>query len=113
MRAPDGAVRHRRAPGRGEELARYSLRRLGTDHVDIYRLGRLDPPVLIEETVGAIGEMVQAGFVRHVGLSEVGAATVRRAHAVHPIGDLQIEYCCLARASRPRSCRPVASSASA
>jgi len=75
----------------------YTLRRLGTDHVDIYRPGRLDPATPIEETVGAIAELVQAGHVRHVGLSEVGADTLRRAHAVHPIADLQIEYSLLSR----------------
>ncbi|MDW5325215.1 aldo/keto reductase [Plantactinospora sp. KLBMP9567] len=76
----------------------YSLTRLGTDHVDIYRPARLDPAVPIEETVGAIKEMIDAGYVRHVGLSEVDAATIRRAHAVHPIADLQIEYSLLSRA---------------
>ena len=98
MRAPDGAVVgvDGRPPAVKNSLA-YSLRRLGTDHVDVYRLGRLDPSVPIEETVGAIAEMVQAGFVRLIGLSEVGAATVRRAHAVHTIGDLQIEYSLLSR----------------
>ena len=75
----------------------YTLRRLGTDFVDIYRPGRLDPSVPIEETVGAIAEMVKAGHVRYVGLSEVGAETLRRAHAVHPISDLQIEYSLLSR----------------
>ncbi|MGX4736156.1 aldo/keto reductase [Kitasatospora griseola] len=75
----------------------YSLRRLGTDHIDIYRPARLDPAVPIEETVGAIAELVQAGLVRHIGLSEVGAETLRRAHAVHPIADLQIEYSLLSR----------------
>ncbi len=70
----------------------YSLRRLGTDYIDIYRPARVDPNVPIEETVGAIAEMVTAGYVRHVGLSEVGAETIRRAHATHPISDLQIEY---------------------
>ena len=75
----------------------YSLRRLGTDHIDIYRPARVDPDVPIEETVGAIGEMVEAGYVRHVGLSEVGADTIRRAAAVHPISDLQIEYSLLSR----------------
>jgi aryl-alcohol dehydrogenase-like predicted oxidoreductase len=75
----------------------YTLRRLGTDHVDIYRLGRFNPEVPIEETVGAIGEMVEAGHVRHVGLSEVGAETIRRANADHPISDLQIEYSLLSR----------------
>lgn len=75
----------------------YTLRRLGTDHVDVYRLGRLDPAVPIEETVGAIADEVKAGRVRHVGLSEAGAETVRRAAAVHPIVDLQIEYSLLSR----------------
>ena len=98
MRAPDGAVVGIDGrPAAVKNSLAYSLRRLGTDHVDVYRLGRLDPSVPIEETVGAIAEMVQAGFVRHIGLSEVGAATVRRAHAVHPIGDLQIEYSLLSR----------------
>jgi aryl-alcohol dehydrogenase-like predicted oxidoreductase len=76
----------------------YSLNRLGTDYIDIYRPARLDPAVPIEETVGAIKEMVDAGYVRHIGLSEVDAATIRRAHAVHPIADLQIEYSLLSRA---------------
>ncbi len=75
----------------------YSLRRLGTDHIDVYRPARLDPNVPIEETVGAIAEQVEAGFVRRIGLSEVGAETIRRAAAVHPIGDLQIEYSLISR----------------
>jgi aryl-alcohol dehydrogenase-like predicted oxidoreductase len=75
----------------------YTLQRLGTDHVDIYRLGRVDPDVPIEETVGAIAEMIDAGWVRHVGLSEAGTETVRRAHATHPVADLQIEYSLLSR----------------
>jgi aryl-alcohol dehydrogenase-like predicted oxidoreductase len=75
----------------------YSLRRLGTDHIDIYRLGRYNPEVPIEETVGAIAEMVEAGYVRHVGLSEVGPETIRRAQATHPISDLQIEYSLISR----------------
>jgi aryl-alcohol dehydrogenase-like predicted oxidoreductase len=75
----------------------YSLRRLGTDYIDIYRLGRVDPAVPIEETVGAIAEMIEAGYVRHVGLSEAGAETVRRAHAAHPVADLQIEYSLISR----------------
>ncbi|MEU3054719.1 aldo/keto reductase [Streptomyces griseus] len=76
----------------------YSLTRLGTDHIDVYRPARLDPAVPIEETVGAIKEMIDAGYVRHIGLSEVDAATIRRAHAVHPIADLQIEYSLISRA---------------
>ncbi len=70
----------------------YSLRRLGVDYIDIYRPARLDPAVPIEDTVGTVGDLIKAGYVRHVGLSEVGAATLRRARAVHPICDLQIEY---------------------
>ena len=80
----------------------YTLRRLGTDHVDIYRLGRTDPNVPIEETVGAIAEMIKAGYVRHVGLSEAGVDTIRRAAAVHPISDLQIEYSLLSRGIEER-----------
>ncbi|MDQ1042561.1 aldo/keto reductase [Streptomyces sp. V4I2] len=76
----------------------YSLTRLGTDHIDIYRPARLDPAIPIEETVGAIKDMIDAGYVRHLGLSEVDAATVRRAHAVHPVADLQIEYSLISRA---------------
>ena len=75
----------------------YSLQRLGLDHIDIYRPARLDPQVPIEETVGAIADMVKAGHVRHIGLSEVGAATMWRAAAVHPICDLQIEYSLISR----------------
>ncbi|WP_106349358.1 aldo/keto reductase [Antricoccus suffuscus] len=75
----------------------YTLTRLGVDHVDIYRPGRLDPDVPIEETVGAIAAQVQRGYVRHIGLSEVGSETIRRAAAVHPISDLQIEYSLLSR----------------
>ena len=79
----------------------YTLNRLQTDHVDIYRPARLDHSVPIEETVGAIAEMVQAGYVRHIGLSEVGAETLRRAAAAHPIADLQIEYSLISRGIEP------------
>ena len=75
----------------------YSLQRLGLEYIDIYRPARLDPHVPIEDTVGAIVEMVKAGYVRHVGLSEIGAETLRRAAAVHPIADLQIEYSLISR----------------
>src|SRR3954447_19622083 len=75
----------------------YTLNRLGTDHVDVYRPARLDPNVPIEETIGAIAEEIAAGRVRHIGLSEVGADTIRRAAAVHPIADLQIEYSLISR----------------
>jgi aryl-alcohol dehydrogenase-like predicted oxidoreductase len=80
----------------------YSLQRLGTDYVDIYRPARLDPDVPIEETVGAIAEMVDAGYVRAIGLSEVGPETIRRAAAVHPIVDLQIEYSLMSRGIESR-----------
>src|SRR5262245_29649127 len=75
----------------------YSLRRLGTDYIDIYRPSRLDPAVPIEDTIGTIADMVKAGYVRRIGLSEVGADTIRRANAVHPISDLQIEYSLISR----------------
>ena len=75
----------------------YSLQRLGVEHIDIYRPARLDPNVPIEDTVGALAELVQAGYIKHIGLSEVGSDTLRRAHAVHPIADLQIEYSLISR----------------
>jgi aryl-alcohol dehydrogenase-like predicted oxidoreductase len=75
----------------------YTLQRLGTDYVDIYRPARLDPAVPIEDTVGAIADLVQAGYVRHIGLSEVGVETIRRAHAVHRIVDVQLEYSLMSR----------------
>jgi aryl-alcohol dehydrogenase-like predicted oxidoreductase len=97
-----------RAPGGGwlgvdtrpvavKNFLTYSLTRLGTDYIDIYRPARLDPNVPIEDTVGAIAELVKAGYVRAIGLSEVGVETIRRAQAVHPIVDLQIEYSLLSR----------------
>lgn len=75
----------------------YSLTRLGVDHIDIYRPARLDHNVPIEDTVGAIAELVEQGYVRYIGLSEIGATTLRRAAAVHPISDLQIEYSLIER----------------
>jgi aryl-alcohol dehydrogenase-like predicted oxidoreductase len=75
----------------------YTLKRLGVDHIDIYRPGRLDPNVPIEDTIGAIAELVKAGYIRAIGLSEVGPDTIRRAQAVHPISDLQIEYSLISR----------------
>ncbi|WP_028813669.1 aldo/keto reductase [Streptomyces flavidovirens] len=83
---------HDSRPEAVKNFLAYSLTRLGTDHIDIYRPARLDPAVPIEETVGAVKEMIDAGYVRHLGLSEVDAATIRRAHSVHPVADLQIEY---------------------
>ena len=75
----------------------YSLQRLGVDHIDIYRPSRLDPDTPIEDTIGAMADLVTAGHIRHIGLSEIGAATLRRAAAVHPITDLQIEYALVSR----------------
>jgi aryl-alcohol dehydrogenase-like predicted oxidoreductase len=75
----------------------YSLQRLGLDYIDIYRPARLDPAVPIEDTIGAIADMVKAGYVRYIGLSELGPDTIRRAAAVHPICDLQIEYSLISR----------------
>jgi aryl-alcohol dehydrogenase-like predicted oxidoreductase len=80
----------------------YTLQRLRTDYVDIYRPGRVDPNVPIEETVGAIADLIGEGYVRHLGLSEAGAETVRRAHAVHPVADLQIEYSLVSRGIEDR-----------
>jgi aryl-alcohol dehydrogenase-like predicted oxidoreductase len=98
LRDPDGGwIGADARPAAVKNFAAYTLRRLGTDHIDIYRPARLDPAVPIEETVGAIAELVQAGHVRHIGLSEVGAETLRRAAAVHPISDLQIEYSLISR----------------
>jgi aryl-alcohol dehydrogenase-like predicted oxidoreductase len=98
LRAPDGNwIGIDTRPAAVKNFLGYTLKRLGVDHIDIYRPGRLDPAVPIEDTVGAIGELVKAGYVRHVGLSEVGAETVRRASAVHPIADLQIEYSLVSR----------------
>ncbi len=98
LRGPDGAWLGGDArPAAVRNFLSYTLRRLGTDHVDIYRPSRLDPAVPLEDTVGAIADLVRAGYVRHVGLSEVGADALRRAAAVHSISDLQIEYSLLSR----------------
>lgn len=84
-------------PASVKSFLAYSLQRLGTDHVDVYRPARVDPNVPIEETVGAISDLIKAGWVRFLGLSEASAETVRRAHAVHPVADLQIEYSIVSR----------------
>jgi aryl-alcohol dehydrogenase-like predicted oxidoreductase len=98
QRAPNGAwLGFDARPAAVKTALSYSLQRLGVDHIDIYRPARLDPTVPIEETVGAIAEMVKAGYVRHIGLSEVGAETIQRAAAVHPIVDVQIEYALISR----------------
>ena len=98
QRDPRGAfIGHDASPNMVKTSLAYSLRRLGTDYVDLYQPARLDPRVPIEDTVGAIVEMIEAGFVRYLGLSEMGAATIRRAHAVHPVTALQIEYSLMSR----------------
>jgi len=98
QRAPDQSwIGYDASPAALKTACAYSLQRLGVDHIDVYRPARLDPRVAIEDTIGAIAELVQAGYVRHIGLSEVGAATIRKAAAVHPICDLQIEYSLLSR----------------
>ena len=98
LRGPDGAwLGVDLRPAAIRNWVAYSLKRLGVDHIDIYRPGRLDPAVPIEDTIGAISDLVKAGLVRAIGLSEVGAETVRRAQAVHPIADLQIEYSLISR----------------
>jgi aryl-alcohol dehydrogenase-like predicted oxidoreductase len=103
LRGPDGGWLGMDArPAAVKNFLAYSLTRLGLGHVDIYRPGRLDPNVPIEDTVGAIAELVKAGYVRAIGLSEVGPDTIRRAHAVHPIADLQIEYSLVSRGSERR-----------
>ena len=98
QRDPSGAfIGHDASPAAVKNSLAYTLTRLGTDYVDLYQPARLDPRVPIEDTVGAIAEMIQAGYVRHIGLSEMGAKTIRRAHAVHPIAALQIEYSLMSR----------------
>jgi aryl-alcohol dehydrogenase-like predicted oxidoreductase len=98
MRAPDGAfVGFDARPAAVKNFVTYSLQRLGSDYIDVYRPARLDPSVPIEDTIGAISELVKAGYVRHIGLSEVGVDTIRRAAKVHPIVDLQIEYALVTR----------------
>lgn len=98
LRDPDGAwIGFDGRPAAVKNFLAYSLRRLGTDYVDLYQPARVDPEVPIEETVGAVADLVRAGHVRHLGLSEAGAATIRRAHAVHPVAALQIEYSLLSR----------------
>jgi aryl-alcohol dehydrogenase-like predicted oxidoreductase len=98
LRSPDGGwLGFDARPAAIKNFLAYSLTRLGVDHIDIYRPSRLDASVPIEETVGAIADLIKAGYVRFIGLSEVGPQTIRRAHAVHPICDLQIEYALITR----------------
>jgi aryl-alcohol dehydrogenase-like predicted oxidoreductase len=98
LRGPDGAWHGSdNRPAAVKNFLAYTLKRLGTDYVDLYQPARVDAAVPIEDTVGAIADMVRAGYVRHIGLSEAGAASIRRAHVVHPIVALQIEYSLMSR----------------
>jgi aryl-alcohol dehydrogenase-like predicted oxidoreductase len=98
LRSPDGNwTGYDSRPAAVKNFCAYSLKRLGTDHIDIYRPARLDPAVPVEDTIGAIAGLIKAGYVRSIGLSEVGVDTIRRAHAVHPITDVQIEYAMVTR----------------
>jgi aryl-alcohol dehydrogenase-like predicted oxidoreductase len=107
QRDPSGAfVGHDASPAMVKSSLAYTLTRLGTEYVDLYQPARLDPQVPIEDTVGAVAEMIQAGYVRHLGLSEMGADTIRRAHAVYPVSELQIEYSLMSRGIE-RSILPV------
>jgi aryl-alcohol dehydrogenase-like predicted oxidoreductase len=100
LRAPDGShVGFDARPAAVKNALAHSLTRLGVDHIDIYRPARLDPHVPIEDTVGAIADMVKAGYVRYIGLSEVSAQTIRRAERVHPIVDVQLEYGLVSRSA--------------
>ncbi|WP_329249400.1 aldo/keto reductase [Streptomyces sp. NBC_01478] len=103
LRGPDGGWSgYDGRPAAVKNFAAYSLQRLGVDHIDVYRIARVDPGVPIEETVGAIAELVEQGYVRHIGLSEAGADTIRRAAATAPIADVQLEYALITRGIEDR-----------
>jgi aryl-alcohol dehydrogenase-like predicted oxidoreductase len=103
LRGPDGSwIGYDARPVMVKTWVAYSLKRLGVDVIDVYRPSRLDPNVPIEETIGAIADLIKAGYVRKIGLSEVGPETIRRAHAVHPITDLQIEYSVASRSAEAK-----------
>lgn len=98
LRSPDGGfVGYDARPEAVKNFLAYTLQRLGTDYIDLYQPARVDPAVPIEDTVGAISDLIKAGYVRHIGLSEASADTLRRAHTVHPLAWLQIEYSLLSR----------------
>ena len=98
MRAPNGSwIGYDARPSAVKNFLAYTLNRLRVDYIDIYRPARLDPNVPIEDTIGAVADLVKAGYVRAIGLSELGPETIRRAHAVHPVADLQIEYSLVSR----------------
>jgi aryl-alcohol dehydrogenase-like predicted oxidoreductase len=98
LRGPEGSWNgYDTRPIATKNFLAYTLTRLGVDHIDTYRPARLDPKVPIEETVGGIAALIQAGYVRYLGLSEMSAETIRRAHLTHPVSDLQIEYAVITR----------------
>ncbi len=98
QRDPQGAfLGYDARPAAVKTALAYTLRRLGTDYVDLYQPARLDSAVPIEDTIGAIADLVRAGYVRYIGISEMGAATIRKAHTVHPIIAVQIEYSLMSR----------------
>jgi aryl-alcohol dehydrogenase-like predicted oxidoreductase len=98
LRGPDGSFNgYDLRPEAVKNFLSYSLRRLGTDYIDLYQPSRVHPHIPIEDTFGAIAELVKAGYVRHIGISEASAASIRRAHAVYPITALQIEYSLVTR----------------
>jgi aryl-alcohol dehydrogenase-like predicted oxidoreductase len=103
QRGPDGAwLGYDARPAAVKTALAYSLKRLGVDYIDIYRPARLDPNVPIEDTIGAMVDMIKAGYIRYIGLSELGPETIRRAAAIHPITDLQIEYSLISRSPETR-----------
>jgi aryl-alcohol dehydrogenase-like predicted oxidoreductase len=98
QRDPSGAfIGHDASPNAVKNSLAYTLTRLDTEYVDLYQPARLDPRIPVEDTVGAVAEMIEAGFVRYLGLSEAGADAIRRAHSVHPVTALQIEYSLMSR----------------
>jgi len=102
MRGPDGSFNgYDLRPEAVKNFLAYSLRRLGTDYIDLYQPSRVDARTPIEETMGALAGLVKAGYIRHIGLSEASAATIRKAHAVHPITGIQIEYSLVSRSAEP------------
>jgi aryl-alcohol dehydrogenase-like predicted oxidoreductase len=113
LRAPDGSPTSDSRPEYVKACCGRSLKRLASDVIDLYYIHRVDPAVPIEDTVGAMSDLVRQGKVRHLGICEAGAATIRRAHATHLLSAVEIEHSCGPAMSRPRSCRCAASSASA
>jgi aryl-alcohol dehydrogenase-like predicted oxidoreductase len=103
LRAPDNTfIGLDTRPVAVKNFLAYSLKRLGVDHIDLYQPARVDPAVPIADTIGAMVEMKEKGYIRYIGLSEAGPDTIRKAHAVHPISALQIEYSIVSRSIEAR-----------